>query len=474
MLNVLRSAPISLTIVSGFVRLIDVAICVAAAALAFAVYLHGKPITHGDFVIYTVILSMFVQIIAFQVADLYKLTVLHDLKHQIHRVWLAWTLVFVILVVLGFVTKSSEQISRGWIILWFASGLVLFTVLRVGIHLFFVQCARRGLLRRKIVVVGGGEVARQVIQDLKRMGPELHTLGFFDDREERVPEEIDGCPRLGEIDDVLDFAREHHPDLIIVAVPFIEGERLIEILRQLWILPVDVRLSGQALGVRFSPDVYSYIGNIPLLNVFKNPISDWDFVLKTVEDRVIAVLCLAFAFPLMLLIALLIKLDSPGPVFFRQKRRGFNNRFFAIYKFRTFKHDCSDWDAAKLASKDDDRVTRVGRFLRRTSLDELPQLLNVLNGDMSIVGPRPHATLAKADGQLYQDVVESYFARHRVKPGITGWAQINGWRGETDTVEKIQRRIEYDLYFIENWSIWFDLKIILLTPVAVLRTSNAY
>ena len=473
-MKVLRSAPISLTIVSGFVRLIDVAICVAAAALAFAVYLHGKPVSHGDFVIYTVILSVFAQIIAFQIADLYKLTGLHDLKHQIHRVWMAWTLVFVVMVVLGFVTKSSAQISRGWIILWFTSGLVLFTVLRIGIHLFFVQCARKGLLQRKIIVVGGGEIARQVIQDLNRMGPELQTMGFFDDRTERVPDEIEGCPRLGDIDGVLDFARENHPDLIIVAVPFVDGERLNQILRQLWILPVDIRLSARALDVRFSPEVYSYIGNIPLLNVFKNPISDWDFVLKTVEDRVVALLCLAFTFPLMALIATLIKLDSPGPVFFKQKRRGFNNRFFAIYKFRTLRHDCSDWDASKLASKDDPRITRIGRFLRRTSLDELPQLFNVLNGDMSIVGPRPHASLAKAEGRLYQDVVDSYFARHRVKPGITGWAQINGWRGETDTVEKIQRRIEYDLYFIENWSIWFDLKIILLTPLAVLKTQNAY
>ena len=455
-------------------RLVDVLVCVAAAAVAFAIYLHGKEMTHGDFAAYTIMLAVFVQIIAFHAADLYKLTVLHDLRHQIHRVWLAWTLVFVVLVVLGFVSKSSDQISRGWIMIWFASGLLLFTALRIGIHLIFLHCARRGLLRRKIVVVGGGEVAREVIQDLKRLGPELHTMGFFDDRTDRVPEEIEGCRRLGNVESVLDFARENHPDLIIVAIPFVDGRRVMEILRQLWILPIDIRLSARALGVRFSPEVYSYIGDLPLLSVFKNPISDWDFVLKTIEDRVVAVLCLAFVFPLMALIALAIKIDSPGPVFFRQKRRGFNNHMFAIYKFRTLRHDSSDWDASKLVSKEDPRITRVGKFLRRTSLDELPQLFNVLSGDMSIVGPRPHANMAKAGGQLYQDVVDSYFARHRVKPGITGWAQINGWRGETDTVEKIQRRIEHDLYFIENWSIWFDLKIIMLTPFAVLRSNNAY
>ncbi len=449
-------------------------VCVATALFAFSLYLSDKVISQGDILTLIVALSVFVQIVAFHIADLYKLDVIRDLKYQVNRVWVAWTFVFVVLLVLGFVTKSSAQISRGWIILWYASGLLSFTMLRLVLHLFLARCAQKGLFRRDVVVIGGGDLAREVIRDLTQQGPELHLVGFFDDRQTRVPEEIEGCPKLGNIDNVLDYARDSQPDLIVVAIPMQDGRRLNEILQKLWILPIDIRLSSLVTSIRFSPEVYSHVGNVPLLNVFKNPISDWDYVMKTMEDRLVALLGLTVALPFMAIIALLIKLDSPGPVFFRQKRRGFNNHFFSIYKFRTLHHDCTDWDAAKLVSRDDPRTTRVGKFLRRTNLDELPQLLNVLTGDMSIVGPRPHATLAKADGHLYHELVDSYFARHRVKPGITGWAQVNGWRGETDTVEKIERRIEFDLYFIDHWSIWFDLKIIVMTPFSLLRTRNSY
>ena len=176
----------------------------------------------------------------------------------------------------------------------------------------------------------------------------------------------------------------------------------------------------------------------------------------------------------MLLAALAIKLDSRGPVLFRQKRHGFNNELIEVYKFRSMYVDKTDAHAAKLVTKDDPRVTRVGRFIRKTSLDELPQLFNVLKGELSLVGPRPHALQAKAADRLYHDVVDGYFARHKVKPGITGWAQINGWRGETDNDEKIQRRVEHDLYYIENWSVLFDLYILAMTPFALAKTENAY
>jgi lipopolysaccharide/colanic/teichoic acid biosynthesis glycosyltransferase len=176
----------------------------------------------------------------------------------------------------------------------------------------------------------------------------------------------------------------------------------------------------------------------------------------------------------MALIAIAIKIDSRGPVLFRQKRQGFNNELIDVYKFRSMYVDQADAEADKLVTKHDPRVTRVGRLLRKTSLDELPQFFNVIKGDLSLVGPRPHALKAKAEEKLYADVVDGYFARHRVKPGVTGWAQINGWRGETDTEEKIQRRVEHDLYYIENWSVLFDLYILLMTPYALLKGENAY
>ncbi len=174
------------------------------------------------------------------------------------------------------------------------------------------------------------------------------------------------------------------------------------------------------------------------------------------------------------MVAMAVKWESKGPIFFRQKRYGFNNELIEVYKFRSMYTDMSDVDARKLVTKDDPRVTRVGKFIRRTSLDELPQLLNVLKGELSLVGPRPHATMASAAGSLYETVVDGYFARHKVKPGMTGWAQINGWRGETDTAEKIERRVEHDLYYIENWSLTFDLYILARTPFALVNAGGAY
>ena len=176
----------------------------------------------------------------------------------------------------------------------------------------------------------------------------------------------------------------------------------------------------------------------------------------------------------MLAVATAIRLESRGPVLFRQKRYGFNNELIEVLKFRSMYTDRCDAGATKLVTKDDPRVTGVGRFIRKTSLDELPQLVNVLFGDLSLVGPRPHALQAKAGTELYDAVVDGYFARHKVKPGITGWAQINGWRGETDTEDKIRKRVEHDLYYIENWSIFLDLYILVKTPFALLKTENAY
>jgi exopolysaccharide biosynthesis polyprenyl glycosylphosphotransferase len=205
------------------------------------------------------------------------------------------------------------------------------------------------------------------------------------------------------------------------------------------------------------------------------PISDWNLVYKWVFDKVVAVVALILLSPVMVATAIAVRLESRGPVFFKQKRHGFNNQLIEMYKFRSMFTDMSDANAVKLVTKDDPRVTRVGRFIRKTSIDELPQLFNVLKGELSIVGPRPHALQAKAENKLYYEAVEGYFARHKVKPGMTGWAQINGWRGETDTLEKIMQRVNHDLYYIENWSILLDLYICFMTPLSLLsKRQNAY
>jgi exopolysaccharide biosynthesis polyprenyl glycosylphosphotransferase len=197
--------------------------------------------------------------------------------------------------------------------------------------------------------------------------------------------------------------------------------------------------------------------------------------MKWLFDKIVGGLAFIAAAPLMAAIAVVIKLDSRGPVLFKQKRYGFNNDLIEVYKFRSMYVEAADPTASKLVTKGDPRVTRAGRFLRKWSLDELPQLFNVVfTGNLSLVGPRPHAINAKAEQRLYDEAVDGYFARHRVKPGVTGWAQINGWRGETDTQEKIQRRVEYDLFYIENWSVLFDFYIVAMTPLALLKNENAY
>ena len=258
-------------------------------------------------------------------------------------------------------------------------------------------------------------------------------------------------------------------------MPISAEQRLLEMLRKLWVLPLDIRLAAHTNKLRFRPRSYSYIANIPVLDVFDKPIADWDVVMKSAFDRIVGSICLLLLSPLLLLIALAVKLDSPGPVFFRQKRYGFNNELIEVFKFRSMYVDKQDFGGSNLVKRGDPRVTRVGRFIRRTSLDELPQLINVVfKGDLSLVGPRPHAIHARAADRNYDEVVDGYFARHRVRPGITGWAQVNGWRGETDTAEKLQRRIEHDLYYIENWSIFFDMYILLITPFAVLKGENAF
>jgi Undecaprenyl-phosphate glucose phosphotransferase len=285
---------------------------------------------------------------------------------------------------------------------------------------------------------------------------------------------VRGYPNLGSMTALVDFARRQRVDMLIVTLPITAEKRILEMVKQLYVLPVDIRLAAHANSLFFARRSYSYVGTVPTFEVMNRPFADWDYVMKWIEYRVLAAVFLVLSIPIFAIVAPVIKLTSKGPVFFKQKRFGFNNELIEVYKFRTLRQEMADLNAERLVTADDPRVTQVGKFLRRTSLDELPQLITVLKGGMSVVGPRPHATAAKANNRLYQDVVDGYFVRHRVKPGITGWAQVNGWRGETDTEEKILRRTEHDLYYIENWSIWFDLYIVLRTPFALIGGKNAY
>ena len=341
-------------------------------------------------------------------------------------------------------------------------------------HELLRRLARAGRISRNVVVVGAGEQGARLIRAIRAGGESVtRVTGIFDDRADRVPRRVEGCDILGTSRDLVLHARNHRVDDIFIALPWTAESRIQQILAALRPIPARIHLcpergSGDSIGRTFVE-----IEGVAALNVAEKPLEGWSQVAKAIEDRVLATAILIFLLPLLAFIAIAIKLDSPGPVLFRQKRHGWNNKVFMVWKFRTMYHDQRDENAVKLTSRDDPRVTRLGRFLRRASLDELPQFINVLTGEMSIVGPRPHPLQAKAGGKLYNEVVADYAVRHKIKPGVTGWAQVNGWRGDTDTEEKLMKRVEFDLHYMENWSVLFDLYIILRTVFCVL-SCDAY
>jgi Undecaprenyl-phosphate glucose phosphotransferase len=416
-------------------------------------------------------------VVCFQAADIYEVQVFRGQLRQMTRMVSSWSFVFLLFIGISFFLKLGDAVSRLWLASFFSIGLAGLIAGRLILRAIIRRWARDGRLDRRTVIIGSDESGENLIKALRAQpDSDIEILGVFDDRNDsRALDTCAGSPKLGKVDDVLEFARRTRLDLVLFALPISAETRILQMLKKLWVLPVDIRLSAHTNELRFRPRAYSYLGEVPMLDVFEAPITDWDLVLKWLFDRVVGALILLLVSPVMAVVALAVKLDSPGPVLFRQKRFGFNNERIDVFKFRSLFHDQADPLAAKVVTKNDSRVTRVGRFIRKTSLDELPQLFNVVfKGNLSLVGPRPHAVQGKLQTRLFDEAVDGYFARHRVKPGITGWAQINGWRGEIDNEEKIQKRVEFDLYYIENWSVLFDLYILLKTPLALLKSENAY
>jgi Undecaprenyl-phosphate glucose phosphotransferase len=468
---------VSQRVVTGAVRIMDGAI-VALVGLAIALAYVSEPIITRD-ADYALLLgfSTAVTIGVFQCLRLYDPRRLSSFSGQLPRVLLGWTITLAIVGSCLVFMKAAQDYSRVWLALWYLAGGVSLVAGRATLSHLVRVWAREGRLYRRAVIYGAGPVSEEVIHQLEQdSSVDIRISGIFDDRDEdgRTPRNVAGYPRLGGLADLLALGRDSRIDLVIVALPVSAEDRLSQIVKRLSVLPADIKLPARATSIRFSPKTYSHVGSVAMIDLYDKPIADWGTVSKWIFDKTIAGLALILLAPVMAAIALAIRLGSRGPVLFKQKRYGFNNELIEVYKFRSMYADRCDAAAATLVRKDDPRVTQIGRFLRKTSLDELPQLFNVLKGNLSLVGPRPHAISAKADDRLYGEVVDNYFARHKVKPGITGWAQINGWRGETDTIEKILKRVEHDLYYIENWSVLFDLYILLMTPLSLLKTENAY
>jgi Undecaprenyl-phosphate glucose phosphotransferase len=463
-------------VLAGTVRLIELALVAFVGAISYSAL---SVTLQGPMWIYLAagaIISI-LAVLAFQIADIYQVQAFRGYEKQYFRLASAWSVVFLLVIGTSMLTRLGDIISTAWLSVFCIAGLIILLGFRRLLFLAVHRWTREGRLTRRTAVVGGGTAGENLINAITNQSdPEIEFIGLFDDRsDDRTPTALAGEFKLGTVDDLVEFARKTRVDLVIFSLPISAEGRILQMLKKLWVLPVDIRLSAHSNKLRFRPRSYSYVGNVPVLDVHDRPITDWDVVMKWLFDKIVGTVALIALAPLMLIVAAAIKLDSKGPVLFKQRRHGFNNDVIEVYKFRSLHADQTDHAAQKSVTKDDPRVTRVGRFIRKTSIDELPQLFNVVfKGNLSLVGPRPHAVNQRIENRKFDEAVDGYFARHRVKPGITGWAQICGWRGELVNTDRIKGRVEHDLYYIENWSLLFDLYILAKTPIELLRNENAY
>jgi polysaccharide biosynthesis protein PslA len=371
---------------------------------------------------------------------------------------------------------SAEALPLGPSLLWFAVGAPLLLAGRTAASLALRATADR--TRRRAVLVGDGPQAVRFADAMQaRQDRRLRILGLVDDRPfEAVDAERGGSalPRIGSMQTLCAMIRRGEVDQVIFTFPWASEERLLRLQTMLADYPVDLRLAPDLAAYRGDAESGPEAGKLRLLRLADRPMRGWAGAVKALEDNVLSLGALAVTAVPMALIALAVKLESPGPVLFRQRRTGFNNKDFFVFKFRTMYHEDADHEVQRQVEEGDPRVTRVGAILSRTSLEELPQIFSVLRGDMSFIGPRPDAPGTRAGGKLLEHVTHRYAARHRVKPGLTGLAQVRGYRGKTDTEEKLLLRIESDLEYIEKWSLWLDLVILVRTLLAVAQMRNAH
>ncbi|MDE2389139.1 MAG: undecaprenyl-phosphate glucose phosphotransferase [Betaproteobacteria bacterium] len=449
---------------------------------------------HEDFTSYylvLVIITFFVSTYIYERILIYRNWRKGRLLAYVRDTVMGWLVIVTILVFLGYATKFHNQFSPQVLLTWFIVTPLMLIASHLTVRSIVTGLYNKGELRPAIVI-GANDNSLAFIRHIAELPFLLISYqGFFDERSSsRIAghfgsqlEETDGHSspatvtrlddfgsRLGGLDDVVPYIQKHNIEMVFISLPMSSQPRIQKLMDE---------LPDTTSSIYFLPDIYifdlmqarfEYIGDVPVVAMNESPFIGVDGVVKSVSDFVLAVLIIILLSPLMACIALAVKLTSPGPVIFKQRRYGLNGEEIIVYKFRSMTVT-EDGANVQQAKQNDQRLTKIGGFLRRTSLDELPQFFNVLEGKMSIVGPRPHAV---AHNELYRKLIKGYMLRHMAKPGITGWAQVNGWRGETEVLEKMKARIEHDLYYLKNWSIWLDLWIILKTVWIVLRKDNAY
>ncbi len=394
------------------------------------------------------------------------------LVKEIGQVLSTWAVTATLLLLLAFGIKRSEDYSRVITLGWFLIAPNLMVLLRVVVRFVLQELRRRGRNSRSVVIVGMTRAAQRLTEHMNDPVAGFRVVGFYDDRIPARRMEIEGtdAPFRGGTEELIRDVKLEKIDYVYVALPLRAESRISELVQRLSNTTASVLVVGDFFVFDMLHAQWSMVGDVPVVSILDTPFQGLGGWVKRLEDIVLGTLILMLISIPMTIIALLVKFTSKGPIFFVQRRYGLHGNEIPVIKFRSMTV-CEDDGEIRQATAGDMRVTKLGAFLRRTSLDELPQFFNVLAGHMSIVGPRPHAV---AHNELYRGKINRYMLRHKVKPGITGWAQVNGWRGETETLQKMEKRLEHDLYYIHNWDLALDLRIIFLTVFGRKVRSNAY
>jgi Undecaprenyl-phosphate glucose phosphotransferase len=453
-------------LVSFFKRLLDPAITLG---LLYLIIVAQDEVFTGDYLV-LMIITFFVSTFIYEQIDLYR--TLHVGRQLAYAgdIFLGWAIVVVVLILIVQGTGLRYDLSDSVIWTWFVLAPLALLLSRLTAYLLAFNFGKERQVR-SAVIVGSNESGQDVLRRITAgSNAAIDVRGFFDDRDEAGRQPALNSPYLGTIANVASYVRINKIKTIFICLPMSANPALLILMEE---------LRDTTASVYFVPDIYTFdliqarldhVGGMPVIGICETPFIGLRSVIKRASDIVLALLIQILLLPVMAAIAIGVKLSSPGPVIFAQRRYGLNGEEIVVYKFRSM-HVCEDGAVIPQARKDDARITSFGGFLRRTSLDELPQFINVLQGRMSIVGPRPHAV---AHNEMYRKLINGYMLRHKVKPGITGWAQVNGLHGETETLDKMRSRIEFDLEYLRNWSLALDLWIIARTVKEVLKKDNAY
>lgn len=396
-----------------------------------------------------------------------------SLVDEVRTLLFVWLMVVLALLMLAFATKTSQYYSRLVILSWFITVPVTLIAMRLLVRWLLRYVRRHGANVRTVAVVGHNPVGHRLVKHLNAMPwAGLVVNGFFDHRAREFGDVVVGSSTysVSSIDELMLKVHAGEIDSVYIALPLNAESRIEALINQLSDTTASVYVIPDLFISELMHSRWINFGGMPLVSVYETPLYGLYGWVKRAEDLILGSLILLLISPLMVTIAIAVKTTSPGAILFKQRRYGLNGAEVEVWKFRSMSV-CENGEHVPQATKGDARITPLGVFLRRSSLDELPQFFNVLQGSMSVVGPRPHAV---AHNEQYRKLIKGYMLRHKVKPGITGWAQVNGWRGETDTLDKMQSRVDYDLEYIQNWSLWLDVRIILKTILVGFRGKNAY